>query len=56
MPMSPWSLSAIRCFPRSEDDRTIGESFLWMADELADTTLAQAMRLTALGWGWGWEV
>ncbi len=29
----------------SEDDRTIGELFLLMVDELADTTFAQAMRL-----------
>ena len=29
----------------SEDDRTIGELFLLMVDEPADTTFAQAMRL-----------
>lgn len=30
---------------RNEEDRTIGEMFLLMADELTDTTFAQAMRL-----------
>ena len=30
---------------RSEDDRTIGELFLMMVDELADTTFAHAMQL-----------
>ena len=30
---------------RSEDDRTIGELFLLMVDELADTTFARAMQL-----------
>ena len=30
---------------RNEDDRTIGELFLLMVDELADTTFAHAMQL-----------